>query len=206
MAPKTIDLLRDWRGGDAQALDVLIRRHLDWIRSMVRRRLGDHLRRFDDSQDIVQEALVDALQYGPRFEVSDESAFRALLARIVENNIRDRNRWMQRECRDPRRERSRLSDSILALDPAARSVTEPGKKVEKDETREWIRLALELLDPADREIVMWRQWEGMPWQDIAERIGTNANTARMRFQRALPKLAQKVAELRGGRLKEILGK
>lgn len=205
-APKTIELLREWRAGDAEALDTLIRRHLDWIRGIVRRRLGDHLRRCDDSQDIVQEALIDALEYGPRFEISDETAFRALLARIVENNIRDRNRWMQRECRDPRRERSRLSDSILALDPAVRSVTQPSQKVEKDETREWIRLALELLEPADREIVLWRQWDGMSWQQIGERLDTNANTARMRFHRALPKLAKKVAELRGGRLREILGK
>lgn len=205
LAPTTLELLRDWHNGNDQALDALIRRHLDWIRDYVHRRLGDHLRRRDDTQDMVQEAVIDVLQYGPRFEIGDEVCFRGLLARIVENNIRDRDRWNKRECRDPAREKSRLSDSILALDPAAGSVTQPIQQAARAETAEWIRLALELLEPTDRDVVLLRQWEGLGWQEICQRLGTSPNAARMRFERALPKLAGKVAELRGGRVREMLG-
>lgn len=204
--PTTLELLRGWHAGRREALDELIRRHLEWIRDCVRKRLGDHLRRRDDTQDLVHEAVIDVLRYGPRFEIADETCFRRLLARIVENNIRDKNRWLQRDCRNPERERSHLSDSVLALDPPVESVTNPSNRAASDETREWIRIALELLDPADRDVILLRDWERLGWQEVCQRLGTTANTARMRYQRALPKLAYKVAELRGGRLKELLGR
>ena len=58
------------------------------------------MRREGDTQDFVQEALIEVLRDGPRFAVDNVDAFRALLARIVENTLIDRQRYMHRARRD----------------------------------------------------------------------------------------------------------
>ena len=88
---RTIELLRRWHGGERAALDELVRCNLGWLRNHVRTRLGPRLRAHGESTDYVQEAVIDVLTYGPRFEISDNGQFRALLCRIVEHNLRDRN-------------------------------------------------------------------------------------------------------------------
>ena len=202
--PMTVDLLRRWHGGDREALETLLERNLDWIRSYVHKRLHRELRREKETQDFVQEAVVDALCYGPRFEITNETHFRALLARIVENNLRDRHKWLHRKRRDIALEKPGVSDSVLQLDPPARAVTTPSLRAHKQESADWVRLALELLEPEDREIILMREWENLSFEEIGERLSRNADAARMRYHRALPKLAKKVAYLQAGRVANCL--
>ncbi|MCB9890410.1 MAG: sigma-70 family RNA polymerase sigma factor [Planctomycetes bacterium] len=204
MIDTTFDLLKKWHAGDRQALERLVERHLPWIRAYVRKRLRGELRARADTQDVVQEAVIDVLEYGPRFEISDEDCFRALVARIVENNLHDHRRFLLRDCRDMRRERSRLSDSVLALDPPRREITAPPVRASRAENEEWVRLSIELLSPSDRDVILLREWEQLSFEEIGSRLGIPHNTARMRFQRAMPRLARKVEELRSGRAREAL--
>ena len=60
----TPDLLRRWHEGDEAALSRLLERELPWIRQLVHRRLGPLLRRSGETQDFVQEAMVEVLRYG----------------------------------------------------------------------------------------------------------------------------------------------
>lgn len=202
---ETIVLLRSWHNGDRDALEQLVQRHLPWIAEFVRERLGDGLRQQDETMDLVQEAMIDVMTYGPRFELADEQHFRRLLARIVENNIRDRNRFMRRERRDVGRRCPVPSDSVLQLDPAVRPVTRPPEAAERNERREWIRLAIELLDPLDRAVIRLREFERLSFEEIAERLDAKPNTVRMRFERALPKLVGKLGALRAGAVADELG-
>jgi RNA polymerase sigma factor (sigma-70 family) len=180
-----------------------------WIEAQVRKRLGRHLRQRVDTQDIVQNTLLQLLRTGPRFVCSDRAHLRALLARMVENTIRAQAHHATAEKRDLRRETPPgvpgTSGSVLILDAAAATATEPGLAAEKGELRDWVRLALELLEPDDRNVILWREFDEEPFAAIAARLGTSEDAARMRFQRALPRLAQKLRSLRGGDLAEALG-
>ena len=89
---------------------------------------------------------------------------------------------------------------MAALPPA----TNPGAAAERNETRDWVRLALELLDPGDREVIVLRDYEGLSFVAIAERLGEAEDTVRMRHRRAMPKLARTLSGLRQGRLGELL--
>ncbi len=184
--------------GDPAALQQLLDEHRPWIEAQVRRRLDAALRIEADTQDFVQEAMLEVLRDGPRFVVENAAAFRALLARIVENNVFDRVRYMHREQRDRRRQRDLASDSVLMLDAPARSVTQPPQRAERSEQIAWMRLALELLEPDDREVLRMREWEGLSFVAIGERLGTTEEAARKRHVRALPKLAHKLQMLRMG--------
>ena len=184
--------------GDESALHQLVKDHLPWIEARVRQRLTPVARRFGDTQDFVQEALLDVLRDGPRFVVDSPAGFRALLARIVENNLVDRVRYLQRDQRDYRRVRALPTDSVLMLDAPARSITEPPLQADRNEQQAWLRLAVELLDPGDREVIRLRDWDGCSFPECAERLGSTEEAARKRYLRALPRLADKLELLRQG--------
>ena len=63
--------LKKWHQGDMASLETLLKRHLSWIQNRVRQRIGTKLRHQLESCDIVQDAALQFLQYGPRFLLSD---------------------------------------------------------------------------------------------------------------------------------------
>ncbi|HEX5050442.1 MAG TPA: RNA polymerase sigma factor [Planctomycetota bacterium] len=190
--------------GDAATLQQLIADHLPWIEERVRMRLSPSVRREGDTQDFVQEALVEVLRDGPRFAVENPVAFRALLARIVENTLIDRQRYMHRGQRDRRKQRGLPSDSVLLLDGPAKSITTPSVHAERSEQQAWLRLALELLDPDDREAIRLRDWEELSFVAAGQRLGISEEAARKRYLRALPRLAAKLELLRRGKWQDDL--
>ena len=155
--------------------------------------------------DLVQDTLVEVLRDGPRFTLSDEGDFRALLARIVENSIRDRCDHFAAKKRAAVKETSLPDDSMLDLDPPRASVTRPSEAVMRHEAASLVQLALKLLDQRDREIIVLRQQEELSFAAAGERLSIPEDTARFRFQRALPRLARRIEELRSGRLRQALG-
>ncbi len=191
--------------GDARALHELVREHLPWIEAHVKRRLTANARAVGDTQDFVQDAMLAVLRDGPRFTIDDPAAFRALLARIVENDIVDRVRWAQRGCRDQRRQRALPTDSVLQLDAPVRDVTQPPERADRNEQQAWLRLALELLEADDRETIRLRDWDGLSFPELGERLGIGEEAARKRYLRALPRLAQKLDLLRRGQWQGSLG-
>jgi RNA polymerase sigma factor (sigma-70 family) len=199
----SLALLRRWHSGDQQALAELVARELPWLRAEAGRRMGGELRQRQDADDVVQQALVHVLQHGPRFEVQDDEHYRAILLRIVENTVRKLLRDGRRLKRWAGREEPLPSGSVVAL---AASVTRPSAAADRNEQRAWVQLALELLDSGDREIVLSRQWHGLPFQAIGEQLGIAADAARRRFERAVHRLAQMVGRLRTGELAQALSR
>jgi RNA polymerase sigma-70 factor (ECF subfamily) len=187
-AAATLLLLQRWHAGDDQALADLVRQELPWVRTLVERRVGELLRQRADVDDFVQQAMLEVLRYGPRFVVESVPKFRSLMARIVENVIRDRNEYFRARRRDLARERPLPADTVLHLDPPQDSVTRPSQAAARAEGKALVRVALELLDPADREVLLLRQWEELSFAAIGARLGIGEDAARMRFARAVGKL------------------
>lgn len=202
----TRELLLRWHQGDQDALAELVRQDATWIEDHVHRRLGPQLRQRADTQDIVQSTLLEVLRAAPRFVVSDRAHLRALLAKMVENALHVQVRHAQAARRDVRREQpvAATDGSVLLLDAQPATVTRPSLAAERSETRSWVRLGLELLDPEDRSVVYWREYDELSFGEIGQRLGIDENTARMRFHRALPKLAKKLQQLRQGQLDRAL--
>lgn len=195
----TTDHLREWHRGKRADLDKLLNRHLDWIHERVRKRLGTQLRQRLESCDIVQDAAYQFLQYGPRFVLSDEKRFRALLARIVENILRDKHDWFTAQRRAIALEQPLPDDTVLNLDPSRTKVRTPSMSAQRHEEEAWLRLGMELLDPEDKEILVFRQWDHQSFEEIGHRMNITADAAWMRHRRAVDRLAKKVGDLRRGR-------
>jgi RNA polymerase sigma factor (sigma-70 family) len=127
---------------------------------------------------------------------------------MVENAILAQAHHATAGKRDVRRETPAWgqgeSGSVLLLDAKSASITQPGAAAERNETRDWVRLALELLEPDDRNVILWREYEEASFAEVAARLGVAEDAARMRFARALPKLAKKLKVLRAGELDKLL--
>jgi RNA polymerase sigma factor (sigma-70 family) len=196
----TAELLARWHDGDEQALNALVQEHLPWLRTHVERRLGPFLRARGDADDYLQDAILDFLRFGPRFQVRDGTQFRGLLARIVENTLRDRNDWFRAKRRHLGTNVTISRDSVLPLDPKLFRSTTPSRVAGKTEVRDWVRLALELLGAEERKILLAREYEDRSFVDIGAELGMTANAVRMRWVRAVARLAEVMQELQAGRL------
>lgn len=193
-------LLERWHRGDETALAALVELHLPWLREHVQRRLGPFLRRHGDAEDYLQDAVLDFLRDAPRFQVRDGAQLRGLLARVVENTLRDKNDWFRAKRRDLARSATVPSDSVLALDPALQRSTTPSRDATRNEIRDWVRLGLELLEAEDRKVILAREYEDRSFVEIGTELGMTANAVRMRWVRAVARLAEVMQQLKSGSL------
>ncbi|MCB9878167.1 MAG: sigma-70 family RNA polymerase sigma factor [Planctomycetes bacterium] len=202
---ETRELLLRWHRGDQQAMADLVQQEAQFVAAEVRKRLGRLLRRHHDTQDIVQATLLQALRSAPRFLVSDRDKLRGLLVRMVENSLYVQANHQLRGKRDVRREVSmpEVGDTALELEPCS-PVTGPDAAASRSETRDWVSLALELLDHEDRAVIVLRDYEELGFAEIGRRLGIAEDAARMRHRRARPKLAETLLRLRRGELGELL--
>lgn len=194
-------LLERWHRGDDQALAALVELHLPWLREHVQRRLGPFLRRHGEAEDYLQDAVLDFLRDAPRFQVRDGAQLRGLLARVVENTLRDKNDWFRARRRNLGVGDAALPEgSVLDLRSGLVLTSTPSRGADREEGRAWVRLALELLDAEDRKVIIGRDYEQRSFQDIGNELGLSAGAARMRWNRAVARLAQTMLELRQGRV------
>ncbi|MBU0756160.1 MAG: RNA polymerase sigma factor [Planctomycetes bacterium] len=195
---QTSRLLSQWIEGDERALEKILQRHLSWLHGQVRMRMGPNLRKKAETQDFVQESLIQFLRYGPRFHITNEEHLRALLRRIVENTLHDGYDRFTARRRSMSRERPLPADTVLYLDPPKESAGNPCQYAQRHEQEAWIRLCIELLEPEDRDIIVMRQWDSLSFVEIGREMGLSPNAAWMRHNRAVDRLSEIVGKMRKG--------
>jgi RNA polymerase sigma factor (sigma-70 family) len=200
---KTSLFLKQWHGGDQKSLYELVQRHLPWIHANVRHRMGPVLKKKGETSDYVQDVLIQFMRDSPRFVLSNEVSFRALLLKIVDCTLRDKHDWYTARRRAVARERPLPSDTILDLDAGRRTVRTPSKSAAFHEQEAWIRLGMELLDPEDREVLVLRQWDELSFSEIGKQFGLKANAAWKKHDRAVCRLGEVVSALRSGDVNRI---
>jgi len=193
---QTAICLQQWHRGDKRGLDHLVKKHLPWIEARVRSRLGGFLRDKAESTDYVNDAMIEVLKYTPPFMISSEAQFRALVAKIIENVLRDKNDWYRARRRDQARNRPLHPDTILYFDSPTGKVPTPSRIAEMQEHEALLRLGMDILDPGDREVLVLSEWEGLRHAEVGKRLGISTAAASKRKERALSRLSDIVAALR----------
>ena len=201
---QTSKFLSQWHAGSQESLQGLLERHQPWIRSQVRQRLTALLRSKGETCDFVQDAVLQFLRFAPRFTLSNEAHFRAILMRVIENRLLDEYDRFTARRRDIARERPLPSDTVLSLDPPDHPGRTPSRSAEAHEREAWIRLAMELVDVDDREVLVLRQWERMTFEEIGEKQDISSEAARKRHDRAVGRLADLVLMLKRGEIDAAL--
>lgn len=206
----TVELLRRWHAGDRAALEILLARHIEplhrHVEAHLRRDFGQ-LRREVDSMDLVQSAALRVLEYTPPFIPASGRQFQQLLRKIVLNELLSQLRAPRNRHRAPSTDT--FGASVLDLRAPAQGAAGPDLAAQRAEqqqlARAWTRLGLEFLDDeADRRLMLMAAVEERGWEDIGAELGISPNAARMRFQRLLPRVANRIRMLQEGRVEEML--
>ena len=183
------ELIRRAQAGSSEALNALYERCAGRLLAYVRLRLGRELRARLESRDILQAALVKSIERLPQLRGEDTGSLMGWLARIADNEIRDRADYYQRQRREAARELPLEDDApVPSLTRSALS------RVILDEEAERLEAALEALSPAHREVILLRKFEELSFPEIAQRLGKREDACRMLLARAMTALTLKMAD------------
>jgi len=193
----TVALVRRIQAGDAQATEELLARYRPRLARIVRMRLGRELgARFDDD-DVVQEALLIAVQRFPAFELRTHAGILGWLVGIAENVVLKRRAEHAAERRDARREvplQAGTSSAAPDLGLAARGAS-PSSIASRAEYEALVDAAVESLEPPDyREVILLRDYLEASWEEIRDRLGRpSVHAAQELHQRAHRRLRERLA-------------
>jgi RNA polymerase sigma-70 factor (ECF subfamily) len=185
---RSAELVRKAQGGDRAAFDALIRKYEQRLSRLVAARMGKELRSVEESGDVIQTSLTEAVRTLPSFEYRGEGSFLRWLGAIVENRVRDHVRALHRERRNPERETGLGPD----LDGDARDPSPSQHAIGREFEDRYAR-ALELVAPADKELLLLHLELGASHAEIGAALGlASADAARMRIARALARLQRMI--------------
>jgi RNA polymerase sigma-70 factor, ECF subfamily len=170
------------RAGDQEAMERLFLRHLKPLQRWASGRLPRWARDLADTDDLVQETLLQTFKRIERFESRGVGAFQAYLRQAVLNRIRDE---LRRKGRQP--EATDLDG--LEVDQAS----SPLEQAIGHEAVERYEKALERLTPEDREAIIARVELGYSYEELAEALDKpTPDAARKAAQRALVRLVEEM--------------
>ena len=179
----TVELIERARSGDADAIDAILQRCLPSLKRFAHGRLPQSARGYQDTNDLVQDAAMNAVKHLDTFEPRHVGAMQAYLRRSVINRI----------CDEVRRVNRNPPPTELPEDLPAESVSAEEILLGK-EAYERYRDALKKLSARERELIVARvelQWNV---RQIAQHFSfSTEDAARMAAIRALRKLTSQMA-------------
>ena len=181
-ATTTLVLLEKARGGDEIAMNALFRRCIPALRRWARGRLPSYARDLLDTQDLVQETVVQMLRHIDTFEARHDGALHAYLRQAVLNRIRDEIRKKERR---PYQVELPEHQSDGQASPLEIAIGREG--VQRYE------LALQQLRPEDREAIVGRVELQYSYKELATFLGKpSEDAARVAVTRALARLVKEM--------------
>lgn len=156
--------------GDTDAFEILVRRHQKTIFNLVYRMLGD----YDDAAEVSQEVFLSAYRALDQFR--GDANFSTWLYRIALNHATSRRRSLsaRRQKIVPLHEAEFLTDSGLS----------PTEALERKEIRERVQAALNKLEPEDATVILLRDLQDTPYDEMARVLEIPIGTVKSRLHRA----------------------
>jgi RNA polymerase sigma-70 factor (ECF subfamily) len=174
--PDDRELVRRAQGEDKEAFEELVRRHQRRVFAVA----GGILRRREDAEDIAQQVFVKAYFSIKRFD--QRAAFSTWLYKITVNECWDVLR--KRKVR-PLVYESDLSEEQARQFEGMGRRENPGLDASETlEARQHVERLLAGIDERDRMMLILKEVQGFAVEEIAQMLGLNANTVKVRLFRA----------------------
>jgi RNA polymerase sigma-70 factor, ECF subfamily len=171
--------VRKIQRGDTDAFEILLRRHEKAIFNLVYRMLGD----YDDAAETAQETFLSAYRAIGQFR--GEANFSTWLYRIALNHANTR-----RKSRNARESRLVTIDTTELVNDTQLG---PAETLEKKEIRERVQQALNELEPEDATVILLRDMQDSPYEEVARVLNVPVGTVKSRLHRARQALKSRLA-------------
>ncbi|HEX9233524.1 MAG TPA: sigma-70 family RNA polymerase sigma factor [Candidatus Acidoferrum sp.] len=175
-------LVRRAQKGDKVAFETLVQRHQHRVFAVAR----GILKRQEDVEDIAQQVFVKAYFSLKRFD--QRAAFSTWLYKITVNECWDLLR--KRKARPLVYEADFSEEQSRQYTAPEREASKAPDASERMALREQLENMLSQLDKRDRAMLVLKEVEGFSVEEIAESMGLNANTVKVRLFRARRRIVQ----------------
>ena len=165
--------------GDTDSFEVLVRRHQKSTFNLVFRLLGD----YDEAAEVAQEVFLSA--YKSIHQFRGDATFSTWLYRIAFNHASTRRRSLNlaQQRHVPLDDTEIISDGPL----------DPAKTMEQREAQQRVQQALNSLDKDDAMIILLRDLQDIPYDDVAAMLNVPIGTVKSRLHRARQTLKARLA-------------
>ena len=178
----TVELVTLAQRGDQSAVDRLFARHTAPLRRWAKGRLPRWARDLTDTDDLVQEALLQTFKRIGDFQPHGTGSLHAYLRQAVVNRIRDELRRRGRRPDVTCLDTSHADDGLSPLDAAM-----------DHEALDRYGRALARLRPEDRETIVARVELGYTYEELAATLGKpTPDAARKAAHRAVIRLVEEM--------------
>ena len=173
------DRLRRARDGSPSALGQLMVEVRNYLLLVANQELDDQLCAKLGPSDLVQDTLAQAQMAFPGFLGESEGEFRVWMVRILQNQCHNiRTAFMYTAKRELNRE---VPWDDGQSKGCLNGMSEPGKTpsghaIANEEAR-LIEQILNGLPPVQCQVVRWRAWESLSFDEIGQRIGRSPSAA-----------------------------
>jgi RNA polymerase sigma-70 factor (ECF subfamily) len=172
MAESDENVMRAVGNGDVERLGVLFERHHRSLFDFFAKMMGNRA----VAEDLVQDVFFRILKYRKTFRA--ESQFKGWMFHIARNVRFDYYKKHGSE-------RPAFEDSENELHGG---FALPSQRLEQDERANMLECALFRLPPEKREILILSRYQEMKYEDIAELLGCEPGTVKVRIYRAMQEL------------------
>jgi RNA polymerase sigma-70 factor, ECF subfamily len=173
------ECVRRLQQGETDAFEILVRRHQKTIFNLIYRMLGD----YDEAADIAQEAFLSAYRAIGGFR--GDANFSTWLYRIALNHATTRRKsmahWQQHTV------------PLETTEPVCGNHFDPAAIVEQKELHERVQKALNSLEPAEAMIILLKDLQDVPYEEVARVLEIPMGTVKSRLHRARQALKSRLA-------------
>jgi RNA polymerase sigma-70 factor (ECF subfamily) len=190
---ETCGLLERIAGGDRQALERLLEHFRPGLHAFVTARLDPRVRARMDPSDVVQEAQLEVVRRMDDFLRRRPMPFHLWVRKTAYERLLNLRRDHRRRARRSVDREVALPEhsSLLVARPFLAGAPSPSQQLAAREVADRVGRAVAQLPEADREILLMRHAEELPYEEIACLLEVEPAAARKRYGRALIRL-QKV--------------
>ena len=164
------ECVRRVQQGDTDSFEILVRRHERTIFNLIYRLLGD----YDEAAEVAQEVFLSAYKSIGQFR--GDANFSTWLYRIGLNHASSRRKSLNNA-----QQRHVPFDGTEVI---ADRATDPARSFESKEIQQRVQQALNSLAPDDARIILLRDLQDVPYEDVAEMLDIPVGTVKSRLHRA----------------------
>jgi RNA polymerase sigma-70 factor, ECF subfamily len=194
-------LLTQARAGAPECLGQLLQHYCNYFNLLVATHIDEKLQTRCSPSDIVQETYCEAHRDFEKFRGTTEPEFLAWLKTILVNNMaREVEKHVLAAKRDVRREISldamgeTLERSALRLESVlADQGSSPSSNLNRYEHTIMLANHLAKLPSDYQKVLILRHCEGLPFKDIAQRMGRTTGAIRMLWLRAIGQIREQMS-------------
>ncbi len=191
---ETPDALKAWieaaRAGSPEALGRLLEECRQYLLLVANEELPSDLRPKVGASDLVQETFLKAQDRFEQFRGTSADDLLAWLRRILLNELANVTRQFRATDKRQLAREVPLADTPLGqLKDVLPSANEsPGARLVSLEAQTELDRALERLAEDHRQVIVWRNRDDLPFEEIGRRLDRSAEAARKLWARAIEQL------------------